>query len=94
MGMFKMDLHTTIDELEQQLVACEEAVAHIRRLQSDVLHSLDMRQIHCVDGARSLNEWVRGRLDVTSHTARDLVDFARQLPHQPELATDTEGMSF
>ncbi len=89
-----MDLHTSIDELEQQLAAGEEAVARIRKFQAEVLHSLDMRQIHRVDGARSLNEWVRGRLDVTSHTARDLVDAARQLPHQPGLTDDSDNMSF
>ncbi len=92
--MLKMDLHTSIDELEQQLAAGEEAVARIRKFQAEVLHSLDMRQIHRVDGARSLNEWVRGRLDVTSHTARDLVDAARQLPHQPGLTDDSDNMSF
>lgn len=92
--MLKMDLHTSTDEQEQQLLACEQAVARVRRLQAEVLHSLDMRQIHHVDGARSLHEWVRGRLDVSAHTARDLVDVARQLPLQPDLADSSDGMSF
>jgi hypothetical protein len=92
--MLNMDFGTTIDQLEQRLLSCEQRIAGLRREQAELLFVLDQRQVHRVDGARSLHEWVRGRLDVTTHTARDLVDAAHQLPHQPELADDCEGFSF
>ena len=92
--MLDMDLDTSIDTLEQEILAREEQIARLRREQADLLARLDMRQVHRVDGSRSLQEWVRARLDVSAHTARDLVDAARQLPHQPELVSDCEGVSF
>ncbi|MDJ0952498.1 MAG: DUF222 domain-containing protein [Acidimicrobiia bacterium] len=92
--MLDTDLNTTIDELEQKLLDLEDEIARLRLRQAKVLHRLDMRQVHRVDGARSMQEWTRGRLDVSAHTARDLVDAARQLPHQPEMVASSEGLSF
>ena len=49
-----------------------------------------------MDGARSLQEWVRARLDVADSTARDLVHAARHLSEQPATAelAETGGASF
>ena len=92
--MFKVDFEASIDGLEQGLLAREELIARLRTEQAGLLHSLDVMQVHRVDGARSLQEWVRGRLDVAGATARDLVDAARTLPTQPELMDNSEGLSF
>lgn len=84
--MLDVDLETSVDELEQELLAREELIGALRLQQADALRTLDTRQVHLVDGSRSLQEWVRARLDVTDRTASDLVDVARQLPEQPALA--------
>jgi len=87
-------LDASLDVLEQELVALEEQVARARLRQAELLHVLDNHRIDRIDGARSLQEWVRGRLDATAHTARDLVDAARHLPHQPKLVAGAGGWSF
>ncbi len=92
--MLDTDLDTSIDTLEQELLALEEEIAQRRLRQAELLHRLDMRQVHRVDGARSLQEWTRGRLDVSGHTAQDLVDSARRLPDQPDLVANSSGLSF
>ena len=74
--MLDTDLSRSIDDLEQELLALEDEVAALRRRQAELIHQLDMRRVHNVDGARSMHEWTRGRLDVSAHTARDLVDAA------------------
>ena len=85
-GMFDMDFTVPIDELEQGLLAREHAISVLRQQQAEMLRSLDVMQVHRIDGARSLQEWVRGRIDVAPQTARDLVDAARMVPEQPGVA--------
>ncbi len=92
--MLDMDFDTSIDTLEQEILAREEQIARLRREQTEAIHQLDMRQVHIVDGSRSLQEWLRARLDIAQHTARSLVDAARQLPFQPALVANCEGLSF
>lgn len=83
--MFNLDLTATIDELEQRLLAGEAMISALRRQQAATLASLDAMQVRQIDGSRSLQEWTRGRLDVSAHTARNLVSAARSLPSHPEL---------
>jgi hypothetical protein len=83
--MWNVDFSATVDELEQGLLARESMISLLRQQQAEIVASLDVAQVDRVDGARSMQEWTRGRLDVSAHTARDLVDAARQLAHQPEL---------
>jgi hypothetical protein len=92
--MLEVDCGASIDELEQQLLVCESEISRLRQKQADLLANLDSRQVHRLDGARSLQEWVRARLDVTAQTARDLVDASRTLPIQPELTEAADGLSF
>ncbi len=92
--MFKVDFASSIDDLEQGLLAREELIAKLRTQQAELLHSLDVMQVNRLDGSRSLQEWVRGRLDVPAATARDLVDASRTLPSRPELTDNAEGLSF
>ena len=84
--MFKVDDTATIDELEQGLLAREALISELRQQQAEIIATLDTGQVNYLDGARSMQEWTRGRLDVSAQTARDLVDAARQLGAQPELA--------
>ena len=94
--MLDVDLDVSVDELEQQLLAREALIGALRLQQAEMLRTLDAMQVHQIDGSRSMQEWVRARLDVADHTARDLVDVARQLPEQPELAerATRETLSF
>lgn len=89
--MLDVDLDVPVDELEQQLLAREALIGVLRLQQAEALRTLDAGQVHRVDGSRSLQEWVRARLDVADHTAKDLVDVARQLPEQPALADRATG---
>jgi hypothetical protein len=77
-------LETSIDALEQVLMAGEAAIAKIRAHQVAALVDLDRVQVHTGDGARSLHDWVAARLDVTHETAKLLVDASRTLPEHAE----------
>ena len=81
--MFDVELETSVDELEQRLLACEALIAALRMQQVDTLRALDIAQVPRIDGSRSLQEWLRGRLDVSEQTARNLVDVARRPNGQP-----------
>ncbi len=48
--MLDMDLSHSIDQLEQQLLATEEHIARLRLEQAELVHRLDMRLVHRVDG--------------------------------------------
>ncbi|MEN8113459.1 MAG: DUF222 domain-containing protein [Actinomycetota bacterium] len=73
------------DALEQAALTVEASIAQGRALQMGVLRELDRRQIHTADGCRTLTEWVAGRLDVHSDTARKLVTTARRLETLPNV---------
>lgn len=62
----------SVDELEQRLLHLESLVSRIRAAQIEVLAELDEAQVCTVDGARTLGEWVTGRLDVAPETGRAL----------------------
>jgi hypothetical protein len=93
--MFDVDLDVSPDRLEQVLLADEQLIARIRIHQAKVLAALDVAQVPLGDGAGTLAEWIRARLDVTDSTARDLVTAARTMPDQPVLQDLVEvGVSF
>ena len=92
--MLVRDLHRSIDDLEQELGALEAEIAERRLRQAELIHQLDRRFVHRIDGARSMQEWTRARLDVSAHTARDLVDVARALPRQTEVIDLCDGSSY
>ena len=94
--MLDTDFETTTDQLEQDVLACELLVTRLRTRQARILRELDHRQVRMLDGARSLQEWVRARLDVADTTARDLVHTARCLPENPRIEKLAEegGYSF
>ena len=75
---------TSIDALEQVLIAGETAIAKIRAHQVAALVDLDRVQVHTGDGARSLHDWVAARLDVTHETAKLLVDASSTLHEHAE----------
>jgi hypothetical protein len=73
------------DFLEQQLIADEREIGRLRARQMAVLGELDVRQVASADGSRTLREWVAGRLDVATDTARSLVATMRRLSDRPDL---------
>lgn len=68
---------SSIDRLEQRLLELESMVSRIRAEQLTVIAELDRAQVCAVDGARTLGEWVTGRLDVAPETGRSLAFAAR-----------------
>jgi hypothetical protein len=89
--MWDMDLDTSVDELEQDIVACERLITRLRIRQAGNLRILDVHQVDHMDGARSMQEWVRARLDVSDQTARDLVHASRHLPEHSDTAEMAEN---
>jgi hypothetical protein len=81
-----MDIETaTSESIEQQLLHGEAAIARIRATQLVLLREVDRRQVPMGAGCGSLGEWVRGRLDVSPETARDLVATAKHLQELPDV---------
>ncbi|MEX1043246.1 MAG: DUF222 domain-containing protein [Acidimicrobiia bacterium] len=66
-----------VDCLEQDFVRLTAAMSRLEALRLDVLRQLDVAQVATADGARSLIEWVSGRFDLESDTAKTLVTLAR-----------------
>ena len=68
---------TSIDALEQSFVEAELLIGRIRAHQADLLAALDGAQVPKADGARTTTDWVAARLDVTRHSARNLVEASK-----------------
>ncbi len=75
------------EQIVAGLVLREAHVAVLRAEQAQLLAELDARQAASAAGARSLQEWVAGALDVGAETARDLVALSR-LDEQSETWRD------
>ncbi len=71
------------DWVEQRLVELESVIASTRSEQARLLSEIDRRQVPTGDGCRSLDEWIAGRLDVSSETAAHLRLVSRR-PIEPE----------
>jgi hypothetical protein len=77
----------SIDALEQLLIQGEAAISRIRAHQITALTALDIAQVHTADSARSLQDWMAGRLDVTHESAKTLVDASRLVPERVSMET-------
>jgi hypothetical protein len=82
--MFSMS-ETSVDTLEEELVACERIVGRLRARQLELLRGLDAAQVQQVDGARSLEDWVAARCDVSHESARSLTRAMKILTGVPEV---------
>ena len=81
-----MDIETaTNDRIEQLLLDDESVIARARARQMTLLREVDRRQMPMGAGCGSLGEWVRGRLDVSPETARDLVATTKHLKELPDV---------
>jgi len=75
------------DALEQVTIRGEAAISQIRSLQMRAIRELDRRQTNTADGCRTMVEWVTGRLDLSTDTAKRLVSTATRLEVLPTVAT-------
>ncbi len=92
-----MDIETATNEsIEQELLHREAVIARVRATQLVLLREVDRRQLPMGAGCGSLGEWVRGRLDVSPETARDLVATAKHLEELPDVeeAIETGEIGF
>ena len=79
-----MDIETaTIKSIEESLIRSEAVIARERASQMTLLREVVRRQMPTGAGCGSLGEWVRGRLDVSPETARDLVATSKHLEEPP-----------
>ena len=92
-----MDIETATNEsIVQELLRSEAVIARERASQMRLLREVDRRQMPTGAGCGSLGEWVRGRLDVSPETARDLVATAKHLEELPDVqeAIETGQIGF
>jgi len=82
---------TTIDQREQEFIACERAIGKIRARELELVRSLDSDQVTQLDGSRSMADWVAARLDTSTEAARQLVRAAKSLEEHPQLAAALAG---
>lgn len=80
-----------IDAIEQELIHAETLVARLRLFQVERIRKLQDAQVHTADGALSMAEWLRGRLDVSADTARDLLRTTARLADDGPLEQAIEG---
>ncbi len=71
--MFDVEPEVSPEWLERQLVATEMLISQLRTRQAELVQRAGEIQAHTRDGAASLQEWLRGRLDVGASTAQNLV---------------------
>ncbi|MEX1004750.1 MAG: DUF222 domain-containing protein [Acidimicrobiia bacterium] len=83
-----MDETRTIDALERDFAELIAAGSRLDALCLQILRELDVAQAATVDGARTLVEWVAGRFDLETSTARTLVALARA--EDPDVETALE----
>ena len=78
--------HQTVDALERDFVELTAAASRLDALRLQVLRELDVAQAASNDGARTMVEWVAGRFDLETSTARTLVGLARAADRELESA--------
>lgn len=61
------------DQLETDLLACEQLIGQLRGYQARLLAELRELEIHRSDGSRSMKDWTASKLDVTHDTSRALL---------------------
>jgi hypothetical protein len=69
--------HRPIDSLERDFADLTAAVSRLDALRLATLRELDVAQAATVDGARNMVDWVAGRFDLETSTARTLLSLAR-----------------
>jgi hypothetical protein len=82
-----------LDAAETELVALEADIARARARQVQILGWLDRVKVTRIQGARTMHEWVIGRLDVTPATARDLISAVRVLNGETPESSTTETLA-
>lgn len=76
--MFRSD--DWIDRREAELVSVEREISQLRARQAVLVNELDRARVDRRHGARSMVDWVAGRVDVSTETARRLLYAAWALP--------------
>jgi hypothetical protein len=76
----------TPDQVELAIRSEEANIARARARQMAWLRIADAMQLPTADGARSMREWVSGRLDVSPQTAARLAGTARRIEDRPDLS--------
>jgi hypothetical protein len=95
--MFEGMERTTVstDRIEQRMLARRAEMSRLQAEELLDLEEVDYRQVAAGDGCKSLSEWVAGRLDVSTDTARSLIRTMRRTQDRPDLREALEsGVSF
>lgn len=76
----------TPDQVELAIREEEANISRARARQMAWVRMADTMQLPSADGARSMKEWLSGRLDVSPQTASRLAGTARSLEDRPDLS--------
>jgi hypothetical protein len=66
-----------LDALERDFAELTAAISRLDSLRLETLRELELARAATVDGARTMVEWVAGRFDLETSTARTLLTLAR-----------------
>jgi hypothetical protein len=77
-----------IDRLEQHVVESLALVSRVTAGMLPAIRSLDVAQVASLDGARGMDEWLAGRLDIDIRTARTLLSLARASDERTDTALE------
>ncbi len=80
-----------VDEFQTELEDITVAIAKLQARQITVLNQLERAGVASRAGARTMTEWTSIELDVSTGTAKELVEAANRLPRDPWLHDELAG---
>ena len=66
------------DQIEQRMLYRQAEISRLIAEQLADLEEIDYRQVATGDGCKSISEWVAGRFDISTETAKRLVRTMRR----------------
>ncbi len=79
------------DQIEQRMLYRQAEISRLIAEQLADLEEIDYRQVATGDGCKSISEWVAGRFDISTETAKRLVRTMRRTRDRPDLREALEA---
>lgn len=80
----------TNSDLDERIAAAEATIAEQRAIQIEAINELSIRRAHVADGYPSMAQRLAARFDLSTETARSLVDAAKAWNGHPQTRTVLE----
>ena len=78
------------DTTEYRLIASEQLIGRIRAEQLRMIGQLESQQVALMDGCKSMTEWLSGRADMSTSTARRLVSASHRAADRPAMLEELD----